>query len=303
MTVYCHQNGMFMKANVKHNKIRNTGILFELLVRKITSDTLDNRSNDTAVKLMKEYFNSKTELGKELILYRSFFNAQQLSEAKAFELINVLVSQRKKLNEIALNTQKYKLIREIKNNYDLKEFLNARIPSYKVYASVYKVFDGAVNEIQDFNEIEGMVEAKFTIVEHLSGKVISKEIKNDTALYETVKGQEEDLRLLTYKILMEKFNQKYVGLNDRQKDLLREYIYNVSNSVALRTYATNMAKELVAELKTKSARLDNQVTKIKLAEVVVQLEKIKTVQVVKENHMTALLIALEITKTLDTLKS
>ena len=292
-----------MKANVKHNKIRNTGILFELLVRKITSDTLDNRSNDTAVKLMKEYFNSKTELGKELILYRSFFNAQQLSETKAFELLNVLISQRKKLNEISLNTQKYKLIREIKNNYDLKEFLNARIPSYKVYASVYKVFDSVVNEIQDFNEIEGMVEAKFTIVEHLSGKMISKEIKNDTALYETVKGQEEDLRLLTYKILMEKFNKKYVGLNDRQKDLLREYIYNVSNSVALRTYATNIAKELVKEIKLKSAQLDNKITKIKLAEVVTQLEKIKTVQIVKENHMTALLIALEITKTLDTLKS
>lgn len=292
-----------MKANVKHNKIRNTGILFELLVRKITSDALDNRSNDTAVELMKEYFNSKTELGKELILYRSFFNAQQLSETKAFELLNVLISQRKKLNEISLNTQKYKLIREIKNNYDLKEFLNARIPSYKVYASVYKVFDSVVNEIQDFNEIEGMVEAKFTIVEHLSGKMISKEIKNDTALYETVKGQEEDLRLLTYKILMEKFNKKYVGLNDRQKDLLREYIYNVSNSVALRTYATNMAKELVKEIKLKSTQLDNKITKIKLAEVVTQLEKIKTVQIVKENHMTALLIALEITKTLDTLKS
>jgi len=148
-----------------------------------------------------------------------------------------------------------------------------------------------------------MVEAKFTIVEHLSGKMISKEIKNDTVLYETVKGQEEDLRLLTYKILMEKFNQKYVGLNDRQKDLLREYIYNVSNSVALRTYATNMAKELVKEIKLKLPRLDNKITKIKLAEVVVQLEKIKTVQIVKENHMTALLIALEITKTLDTLKS
>lgn len=292
-----------MKANVKHNKIRNTGILFELLVRKITSDALDNSSNDTAVELMKEYFNSKTELGKELILYRSFFNAQQLSETKAFELLNVLISQRKKLNEISLNTQKYKLIREIKNNYDLKEFLNARIPSYKVYASVYKVFDSVVNEIQDFNEIEGMVEAKFTIVEHLSGKMISKEIKNDTALYETVKGQEEDLRLLTYKILMEKFNKKYVGLNDRQKNLLREYIYNVSNSVALRTYATNMAKELVKEIKVKSPTVDNKVTKIKLAEVVTQLEKIKTVQVVKENHMTALLIALEITKTLDTLKS
>lgn len=292
-----------MKANVKHNKIRNTGILFELLVRKITSDALENRSNDTAVKLMKEYFNSKTELGKELILYRSFFNAQQLSETKAFELINVLISQRKKLNEVALNTQKYKLIREIKNNYDLKEFLNARIPSYKVYASVYKVFDGAVNEIQDFNEIQGMVEAKFTIVEHLSGKIINKEIKKETALFETVKNQEEDLRLLTYKILMEKFNQKYVDLSDKQKNLLREYIYNVSNSVALRAYAVDLAKELIAEITKKMTKIDNKVTTIKLSEVVSQLEKLKTVQVVKENHMTALLIALEITKTLDTLKS
>lgn len=292
-----------MKANVKHNKIRNTGILFELLVRKITSDALENRSNDTAVKLMKEYFNSKTELGKELILYRSFFNAQQLSETKAFELINVLISQRKKLNEVALNTQKYKLIREIKNNYDLKEFLNARIPSYKVYASVYKVFDGAVNEIQDFNEIQGMVEAKFTIVEHLSGKIVNKEIKKETALFETVKNQEEDLRLLTYKILMEKFNQKYVDLSDKQKNLLREYIYNVSNSVALRAYAVDLAKELIAEITKKIAKIDNKVTTIKLSEVVSQLEKLKTVQVVKENHMTALLIALEITKTLDTLKS
>jgi hypothetical protein len=294
---------MFMKANVKHNKIRNTGILFELLVRKITSDALENRSNDTAVKLMKEYFNSKTELGKELILYRSFFNAQQLSETKAFELINVLISQRKKLNEVALNTQKYKLIREIKNNYDLKEFLNARIPSYKVYASVYKVFDGAVNEIQDFNEIQGMVEAKFTIVEHLSGKIVNKEIKKETALFETVKNQEEDLRLLTYKILMEKFNQKYVDLSDKQKNLLREYIYNVSNSAALRAYAVDLAKELIAEITKKIAKIDNKVTTIKLSEVVSQLEKLKTVQMVKENHMTALLIALEITKTLDTLKS
>lgn len=294
---------MFMKSNVKHNKIRNTGILFELLVRKITSDALENRSNDTAVKLMKEYFNAKTALGKELILYRSFFNAQQLSEAKAFELINVIVEQRKKLNEAALNTQKYKLIREIKNNYDLKEFLNARIPSYKVYASVYKMFDGAVNEVKDFAEIEGMVEAKFTIVEHLSGKIVNKEIKKDTALFETVKNQEEDLRLLTYKILMEKFNQKYVDLSDKQKNLLREYIYNVSNSVALRTYAVDLAKELIAEITKKMAKIDNKVTTIKLSEVVSQLEKLKTVQVVKENHMTALLIALEITKTLDTLKS
>jgi len=254
---------MCMKSNVKHNKIRNTGILFELLVRKITSDALENRNSDVAVKLMKEYFNSKTELGKELILYRSFFNASHLSEAKAFELLNLIINQRKKLNEIALNTQKYKLIKEIKNNYDLKEFLG----------------------------------------EHLSGTITNKEIKNDTALFETVKGQEEDLRLLSYKILMEKFNEKYQGLNDRQKNLLREYINNVSNSATLRKCAVSECNVLITEIKSKLNYVQDKIVKIKLSEVVSQLEKIKTTQVIKENHMTALLIALEITKTLDNLKS
>ena len=292
-----------MKSNVKHNNIRNTGILFEFLVRKITSDALENRKNDTAVKLMREYFNSKTELGKELILYRSFFNVSKLSEEKAFQLLNIITEQRKKLNERVLSTQKYNLIKEIKHHYDLKEFLNARVPSYKVYASVYKVFDGTINEITDFVEIDSLVSAKFTIVEHLTGNLINKEIKNDTNLFETLKGQEEDLRLLSYRILIEKFNEKYAGLNDRQKNLLREYIYNVSNGEQLRKYAINEAEQLIKDLKIKTNLIENKITRIKLGEVITQLEKIRTVQLVKENHMTALLIALEITKAVDTLKS
>lgn len=292
-----------MKSNVKHNKIRNTGILFELLVRKITSDALENRNNDTAVKLMREFFNSKTELGKELLLYRAFFNVQQMSEEKAFHLVSIITDQRKKLNERLLNTQKYNLVKEIKNHYDLKDFLNARIPSYKVYASVYKVFDGAINEMTDFTEIESLVSAKFTIVEHLTGNLANKEIKNDIQLFETIKGQEEDLRLLSYRILIEKFNEKYAGLNDRQKNLLREYIYNVSNSEQMRKYAVDEADTLIKEIKSKITKVDNKITRIKLSEVMAQLERISSVQTIKENHMTALLIALEITKTLDTLKS
>jgi hypothetical protein len=264
---------------------------------------LENRKNDTAVKLMREYFNSKTELGKELILYRSFFNVSKLSEEKAFQLLNIITEQRKKLNERVLSTQKYNLIKEIKHHYDLKEFLNARVPSYKVYASVYKVFDGTINEITDFVEIDSLVSAKFTIVEHLTGNLINKEIKNDTNLFETLKGQEEDLRLLSYRILIEKFNEKYAGLNDRQKNLLREYIYNVSNGEQLRKYAINEAEQLIKDLKIKTNLIENKITRIKLGEVITQLEKIRTVQLVKENHMTALLIALEITKAVDTLKS
>ncbi len=291
-----------MKSNVRHNKIRNTGILFELLVRKITSDALENRKSDTAIKLMREYFNSKTELGKELILYRSFFNVQNLSEEKAFQLVGLISEQRKRLNENMLSTQKYNLIKEIKKFYDLKEFLDARIPSYKVYASIYKMFDGMINEITDYAEIDSLVSAKFTIVEHLTGNLVNKEIKNDTQLFETLKAQEEDLRLLSYRILIERFNEKYVGLNDRQKNLLREYIYNVSNGEQLKKYAVKEAEQLVNELKIKTKFVDNKITRIKLSEVITQLEKIRSVNIVKENHMTALLIALEITKAIDTRK-
>jgi hypothetical protein len=296
------KNGIHMKSNVKHNKIRNTGILFELLVRKITSDVLENRKSEFPIKLMREYFNSKTQLGKELILYRSFFNVSKLSEEKAFQLLSIISEQRKKLNERELNTQKYNLIKEIKNNYELKEFLNARIPSYKVYASIYKVFDGMVNELTDFREIDSLVSAKFTIVEHLTGSFINKEIKNDIQLFETLKDQEEDLRLLTYRILIEKFNEKYAGLNERQKNLLREYIYNVSNGQELKKYTLVEAEKIIKELNQKLSIITDTVIKIKLHEVISQLEKFRHVQVIKENHMTALLIALEITKAIDNLQ-
>ncbi len=87
-----------MKSSIKHNKLRNTGILFELLVRQITADVMDNKQNGVAVKLMREFFNTKKELGKELMLYRAFFNVQNLSEQKAFQLLRLVTEQRKQLD-------------------------------------------------------------------------------------------------------------------------------------------------------------------------------------------------------------
>jgi hypothetical protein len=157
-----------MKPSIKHNKLRNTGILFELLARQITSDVLENKKEGVAVKLMREFFNSKRELGKELMLYRTFFNVQNVSEQKAFQLLQLVTEQRKHLDQMTLNTQKYLLIKEIKKNFDLKEFFSARIPSYKIYASIYKTFDAAVNGVGDITNIEELANSQFTIVEHLS---------------------------------------------------------------------------------------------------------------------------------------
>lgn len=287
-----------MKPSIKHNKLRNTGILFELLVRQITADVLENKQNGVAVKLMREFFNSKKELGKELMLYRAFFNVQNLSEQKAFQLLQLVTEQRKNLNQHALNTEKYLLIKEIKQHFNLKEFFAARIPSYKIYASIYKTFDASVNGINDTTTIEEIANSQFTIVEHLSGKFVNKELREHTELTKLIRNQEDDIRFLSYRILIERFNEKYKGLDTAQKRLLQEYIYNISNTGKLKSYVQQECKVLSASILTESKRVTDKVTRIKLSEVVTQLNKIEKVTMIKENHMTALLIGYEILKEL-----
>lgn len=290
-----------MKSNIKHNKLRNTGILFELLVRQVTADVMENKQNAVAVKLMREFFNSKKELGKELILYRTFFNTQNLSEQKAFQLLKLVTEQRKNLDQHELNKQKYLLIKEIKSHFSLKEFLSARIPSYKIYASIYKNFDAAINGISDMTTIEELANSQFTIVEHLSGNVVSKEIKEHNELANIIRSQDEDIRYLSYKILIERFNEKYKGLSEPQKLLLQQYIYNISNTSKLKTYIHGEGHRLIKEITKEARKVTDKVTRIKLGEVVSQLHKIEKATTVKENHMTAMLIGYEILKELKTI--
>lgn len=291
----------FMKSSIKHNKLRNTGILFELLARQITSDVMENKKEGVAVKLMREFFNTKKELGKELMLYRAFFNVQNLSEQKAFQLLKLVTEQRKNLDQTALDTQKYLLIKEIKKNFDLKEFFAARIPSYKIYASIYKNFDAATNGINDTTTIEELANSQFTIVEHLSGKAPSKEIREHNELSKIIRSQDDDIRFLSYKILIERFNEKYKGLDESQKKLLQEYIYNISNTSKLKSYTQAESRRLAKEIAQSSSKVKDKVVRIKLGEVVSQLQKVQTATVIKENHMTALLIGYEILKELKTL--
>jgi hypothetical protein len=288
-----------MKSNAKHNKIKNTGILFELLVRQVTADVMENKQNGVAVKLMQEFFSPKTELGKELMLYRAFFNVHNLSEQKAFQFLNLVTQQHKTLNQKKLQTEKYNLIREIKHNFDLKEFFSTRVPSYKVYASVYKIFENlTTNNIALIQEVAA---SQFTIVEFLSGKTANKHIKEDVNLSTAIRQQDNSVRFLSYKILLERFNAKYKGLSEPQKKLLQEYIYNTSNPTKLKAYMQTESKTLVRSLQLYSRKISDNVTKIKLAEVVTQLKRIHAAPAVKENHMTALLIGYEILKELKSL--
>jgi hypothetical protein len=287
--------------NIKHNKVRNTGILFELLVRKVASDVLDGKSDSFAVKLMREHFHSKTELGKELQLYRTFFNAIKLTETKAFNVLDLVLQRRKSLNEKLLNAQKFLLIKEIKEHCDLKQFMAGRVPSYKVYASIYKLFESATRE-EVFSDLNDVISSRFVVVEHLKGSLKEESVIRESNYSEVLKNQPEEIRYLSYKILLEKFNEKYSNFSDKQKSLLREYINNGTDLEKFGKYITREASTLITEINAGMTKIKDDVTRIKIKEVISQLENVKQRGSIKENHITSLLIAHEILQELTELR-
>ena len=241
---------------VKHNKIRNTGLLFEFLLRQITSDVLNKDNNSKAVSIVKEKFNENTELGKELALYNILITKKFKSDSKADYFINEVMKTRGDLNNSILRREKYNLIKEIQSNYNLQKFMSSKVPNYKVFASIYKLFE--YNTLSPDEKTESF----FNIVEHVTTE------DNDVRLSETVRTlpDDEDLRILTYRTLLEKFNQKYTKLSAAQKNLLREYINNISNTNSLKDTLKEIVRGLKEDLKQHSKNLKDEVVKIKMTE-------------------------------------
>ena len=242
---------------IKHSKYKNTGILFELLTRQITSDTISG-GNNKALAILKKYFNSKSELLKEYKIYNALSTKSYSNENKATILVNTLVEAHTKLNRSRLRREKYNLIKELKSTYDLNDFFKAQITNYKTMASIYNLTENI-----DATPLS-IVDSKVQLIEHLT-KPLNKTVKKD-AVMETYNSEDKNTRLLTQKILLEKFNDKYKGLGENQKTLLQEYVNNVSNSPSLKTYINLEIKNIKKQLTKYSDKVTDKVVKIKIDE-------------------------------------
>ena len=242
---------------IKHSKYKNTGILFELLTRQITSDTISG-GNNKALAILKKYFNSKSELLKEYKIYNALSTKSYSDENKATILVNTLVEAHTKLNRSRLRREKYNLIKELKSTYDLNDFFKAQITNYKTMASIYNLTENI-----DATPLS-IVDSKVQLIEHLT-KPLNKTVKKD-AVMETYNSEDKNTRLLTQKILLEKFNDKYKGLGENQKTLLQEYVNNVSNSPSLKTYINSEIKNVKKQLTKYSDKVTDKVVKIKIDE-------------------------------------
>ena len=281
-----------MSSKTKHSKIRNTGILFELLTRQITVDVLNNDKKGLAANTLKNFFNKNTELGKEYELYRVLTVENYKSETKANHLVNAVLTARTKLNEGSLKREKYNLIKEVRSNYNINNFFMARIPNYKVNASIFKLF--STNE--ELNpRLE--TESRFTVVENITRKKISDK-KKENVMVEGYRKQEKDLRLLAYGILIEKFNKKYSTLSSSQRNLLKEYINNISNTNSLKEFIETETIKVKKQLQSHLPKVSDKVTKIKLKEAINQANTLMKGRIVEDKQVVTLMRYYQLVKEL-----
>ena len=241
---------------VKHSKYKNTGILFELLTRQLTSDTIKG-TQTKSLSFLKKHFNSKTELLKEYKIYHTLATQKYNKDIKATMLINTLLEAHGKLNKSQLRREKYNLIKEIKDTYNVNDFFKAKITDYKVMASIFNLLEN-----KSATPLS-IVNSKVTLLEHITGKQIKPKLN---PVLENFNKQDSDTRLLTYKVLLEKFNDKYSNLQENQKTLLKEYVNSVTNSPSLKSYINQEIKEVKKTIQGYSKKVEDKAVAVKLTE-------------------------------------
>jgi hypothetical protein len=269
---------------IKHSKFKNTGILFELLVRQVASDTVSGKDS-AAINLIRKYF-SKAELAKEHKLYQALVNSKALTEGKAESLINATLEISSRLNRSALRKEKYNIIKDIRESYDLEEFFKSKINNYSQYAAAFNLIE-AHNSLE-FVEPSQVIENKVTLLEHITRKEVNKNKVEDSVMEEYLL-MDKGTRMLIYRTLLERFNSKYNNMSVSQKNVLKEYINNISNTVKLREFVNESFSSIKAELVKLNKAVTDKTTQIKINEVVNVLKPLDKNQNVKDDNIIALL--------------
>ena len=270
---------------VKHSKFRNTGLIFELLVKQIASDTLNNRDS-AAVQILKKYFTGKTALVKEFKLYEFIAKNKNISQSKAEAIVSTITEISRRLDQKQLKESKYNLISDIKENYNVEEFFSIQVRDYKPLAALYCLLEAQNNA--DLVDPSVLVDNKTTILEHLTSSPQKEDDVKDTLIEDYAK-YDKDLRLLTFKILLEKFNSKYKDLLPEQKNILREFITSVNSNARLRNVVNEELGKIASDVRDLVKKVKDEVVKIKLEEVAKAIVPISKTEKITDTHLVNLM--------------
>jgi len=264
---------------IKHSKFKNTGMLFELLTRQITSDIVSARES-AAIQILRKHFGKNSELIKEYKLYKTLCDEKLKSETKANMLIEAAIKAKRGLDRKKLTEEKYQLIKAIKDNFDIDSFFQTKVQNYKLLASIYKLFE--------YKEMENplqITKCRITVLENVTTKTPNKIISEAV----TISNEPKEIRLLSQKLLVEKFNNKYSDLNENQRVLLREYISNVSNTNNFKSFIQSEAVHLKRVFQKNITKIKDVALKIKLTEVITLLDEYNDAKKIEETHVSAIL--------------
>lgn len=264
---------------IKHVKYKNTGIIFELLSKQVASDILTNKGN-TSLNIIKKFFKEGTELHKELACYQALLETKTQKESLALKLLDFVVQQRKNINNQLLSKEKYKLIGEIKSTYSIQKFFDSRVSNYKIYASVYKLFEHNLN-VDPITHIESYD----SLLEHLTTKPHIQKT-NPISIYEQ---QNPEIKKLALKLIIEKFNNKYQFLNQKQKVLVSKFINENTSLQPFKDYVYLEVRNIQKTLNQISKKLTDPVLKIKLTEVNNLTDQILTSNRIKDEHISSII--------------
>jgi len=262
---------------IKHSKVRNTGLIFELLVRQVAVDTMNN-TRPLALDILNKHFKGSSELSKELKLYRQIQEEKFNNEIHATTFVEAVIKARKALNESDLKRQKYNLIKDLKENYNVTEFFKSRVSNYKEHASTFNIFEYA-----EADSPAEYIRNKYILVESIQNKQSSKESSSSLI------KEDKDVRILASKIVIDKFNEKYKSMSAAQKKILREYINNVTNSVHLKKYIVNETKSIQKELSSLKSIVPSKIVRIKINEVVKLLSGLRKKHLVEDKDILTML--------------
>ena len=266
---------------IKHSKYRNTGLIYELLVKQIAADVLENKESK-AIQVLKKYYSGKTTLAKEYKLYEFVVKNNSVSQAKAETIISTITEVSRKFNQKILKKEKYALISEIKEKYNIDEFFSVDVRDYKALASLYCLLEAQNNS--NLVDPSFLINNKTTLLEHLTSKKQNEEDVKDS-LIEQYGKYDKDLKLLTFKILLEKFNEKYIDLLPEQKNILKEFITSVNSSKKLFTLVNKELKKIAEEVTKLGEKVTDDIIRIKLDEVSKSIKPLKKTDKVTDTHL------------------
>lgn len=282
---------------IKHSKYKNTGLIFELLVKQIAADTLDKKESP-AVSILKKFFTGKTALVREFKLYEFIVKNKTISQSKAESIVSTIIEVSRSIDKDSLKKQKYNLIKEIKESYDIDEFFSISIKDYKPLAALYCLMEA--HKAVDVVDPNFLVDNKTTILEHLTKSNQDKSQVKDTLIEEYSK-YDKDLKLLTFKILLEKFNCKYDSLLPEQKNILREFITSVDSSTRLRNIVNEELTKLKQAFNTLKEDIQDDIVSIKLQEVINNIKQVPKTKKINDEHLVSLMQYYELVQELKAL--